>query len=187
MKEDELHSVIPIRSALTCQRFSWQKPVTGLPELDPNNNNSPFATDPAGRPIPPSLFCTDITNDPLSTAGDWQKNGRAIGPHFLSGTWKSAVLRIDQTVSPNTRSITTDADPAKNGFTLGPTSDPVPPGVTTQGYVTEVKWNVNDILCGGLPLVPGNTYRMQVMVHDGDQNKSGGDVGEACAVVTIPK
>jgi hypothetical protein len=25
-----------------------------------------------------------------------------------------------------------------------------------------------------------------VMVHDGDQNKSGGDVGEACVNVRIP-
>ena len=38
------------------------------------------------------------------------------------------MLKIDQTVSPYTRTITTDADPAKNGFTLGPHADPVPPG-----------------------------------------------------------
>ena len=36
-----------------------------------------------------------------------------------------------------------------------------------------------------LGLVAGHTYRLQFMVHDGDQNKTGGDVGEGCTVVTI--
>ena len=29
---------------------------------------------------------------------------------------------------------------------------------------------------------PGHSYRLQVIVHDGDQNKPGGDCGEACIV-----
>jgi len=37
-----------------------------------------------------------------------------------------------------------------------------------------------------LGLIPGHTYRLQFMVHDGDQNKSGGDVGESCANGHIP-
>jgi len=35
-------------------------------------------------------------------------------------------------------------------------------------------------------LQSGHTYRFQFMGHDGDQNKSGGDVGEACVNVAVP-
>ena len=31
-----------------------------------------------------------------------------------------------------------------------------------------------------MTLTQGHSYRIQVMVHDGDQNKVGGDSGEAC-------
>ena len=154
-------------------------PLTGLTEAQEG-------VDPAGRPIAPSLFCTDVTGSPTSIAGDWQMGGTAQGPHFISGTWKSATVTIDQTVTPNVRVITTDADPAKNGFTLGPKADPIPAGVTTRGYVTEARWNVNTLSCNGVPLQKGHTYRMQLMVHDGDQNKTGGDVGQSCATVYIP-
>jgi hypothetical protein len=33
------------------------------------------------------------------------------------------------------------------------------------------------------PLLPTHTYRLQFLVHDGDQNKTGGDVGQACVVL----
>src|SRR5205085_546080 len=38
----------------------------------------------------------------------------------------------------------------------------------------------------GNPLVAGHAYRFQVMTHDGDQNKPGGDAGERCTTLTIP-
>ena len=49
-----------------------------------------------------------------------------------------------------------------------------PAGAITkaEGYGTEVRWD--------LRLEAGHNYRFQVMVHDGDQNKIGGDSGEAC-------
>jgi hypothetical protein len=157
-------------------------PATGATEAQ-------GGTDFSGRPIPPSLFCTDITLDINNISGDWQQGGTAIGPDFVSGSWKGAVVLIDQTKIPNTKTITTDSDPAKNGFTLGPGADPKPAGLTNLGYTAEARWNVNltDSFgpnCGQLQ--SGHTYRMQFMVHDGDQNKSGGDVGQACAIVTIP-
>jgi hypothetical protein len=31
-----------------------------------------------------------------------------------------------------------------------------------------------------LPLIAGHQYRIQFIAHDGDQNKQGGDVGQAC-------
>jgi hypothetical protein len=58
---------------------------------------------------------------------------------------------------------------------LGPGADPVPTAQITkktEGYSAEVVWY--------LSLAAGHSYRVQVMVHDGDQNKVGGDVGEAC-------
>jgi hypothetical protein len=59
--------------------------------------------------------------------------------------------------------------------------------LTNQGYGTEVRWAVNAMKCNGAFLQPGHVYRMQFMVHDGDQNKGGGDVGQACVTVSIPQ
>jgi hypothetical protein len=90
------------------------------------------------------------------------------------GTWKAAVRTVDSPATPAV-SITPDADPAKNGFNFGAGADPLPAALASiknQGYNTEVVWN--------LALIPGHNYRIQVIVHDGDQNKVGGDVGEAC-------
>src|SRR5256885_16974793 len=69
--------------------------------------------------------------------------------------------------------MTPDAAPAKNHWTL-PGGDPVPGGLSDEGFGAEVRWNVS--------LVAGHSYRLQVIVHDGDQNKAGGDSGEACAI-----
>src|SRR5262249_21986012 len=35
-------------------------------------------------------------------------------------------------------------------------------------------------------LLAGHSYRFYVMVHDGDQNKAGGDAGQAAYVYTLP-
>jgi hypothetical protein len=97
------------------------------------------------------------------------------------GTWKAAVRTVDKTVSPATVVVTPDADPAKNNWNLGDGSDAPPAGLTNQGYGTEVRWNVSS-----LHLQAGHLYRFQFMVHDGDQNKTGGDSGEACINVRVP-
>jgi hypothetical protein len=158
-------------------------PVSPL-MMDPGSATSPqmgttaLAGDQSGldaslRPMWPSLFMTDVTADPASRAGDWQQGGAPRAPDAIFGTWKAAVRAVDKTVTPNTASITPDADPAKNNWNLGG-GDPVPAGLTNQGYGAEVRWNV--------PLTPGRSYRVQVLVHDGDQNKTGGDSGEACVL-----
>jgi hypothetical protein len=129
--------------------------------------------DPSLRPMWPSLFITDVSVNKTSRIGDWQQGGTPSAPNAVYGTWKAAVRTVDQTVSPNTVSITPDADPSKNGWTLGG-PDTAPQGLSSEGYGAEVVWNV--------PFTGGHSYRVQVLVHDGDQNKAGGDSGEACVL-----
>lgn len=137
-------------------------------------------TDTSDRPMYPALYITDITANPNSKAGDWQSSGTAIPPAAVFGTWKGAVKTIDKTTSPAAVSVTPDADPAKNNWNLGSGSDAAPTGLTNEGFGAEARWNVSS-----LGLQQGHAYRMQFMVHDGDQNKTGGDSGEACMAVII--
>jgi hypothetical protein len=141
-------------------------------------------TDTAGRPMFPALFITDLSVGAGATnalAGDWQYGGTAVPPTAVFGTWKSAVKTIDQSKNPPTVTVTPDADPAKNNWNLGLGSDPVPAGLTNEGYGAEVRWDVP-----ALGLISGHQYRLYFMVHDGDQNKTGGDVGQACGIFTMP-
>jgi len=136
-----------------------------------------------GRPIWPALFITDLSvNGPNSRAGDWQQGGTGVKPSAVYGTWKGAVRTVDATKNPPVVTVVCDKDPAKNNWTLGAGSD-VPAGGFSkwknEGFGAEVVWNVSD-----LGLDPTHSYRLQFMVHDGDQNKSGGDVGQACT--TLP-
>jgi hypothetical protein len=132
----------------------------------------------------PSLYITDITNDPTSRSGDWQYGGTAIAPSAVFGTWKSYTKTVDYTQG-GLVTLSGANDPAKNGWNLGPGADAPPPGLATQGYTAEVQWNLNDLARQGL-LLPGHNYRFYVMVHDGDQNKTGGDVGQASYQVNSP-
>ena len=135
-------------------------------------------TDVSGRPLYPALFLTDLTANPGNPyAGDWQYGGTAIAPSAVFGTWKAAVRTVDKTKNPNTVTVTPDGDPAKNNYNLGPGSDPVPAGLENQGYGAEIRWDLST-----LNLVPGHQYRVYFMVHDGDRNKTGGDVGQDCAI-----
>lgn len=162
---------------------STDYPVTGL-AADPGMSTNPqtgtnvLAGDQSGldqslRPMWPSLFITDVTANPADRSGDWQMGGKPIAPNAVYGTWKSAVRTVDQTVSPATVTITPDADPAKNSWSLAGGDTP-PQGLSNEGYGAELVWNV--------PLKAGHSYRVQVLVHDGDQNKAGGDAGEGCAL-----
>jgi hypothetical protein len=160
-------------------------PVSPLPAVPgsvryPETGTNELSGDYAGldqwlRPMWPALFVTDITSNPDDRSGDWQQGGIPWSPTAVFGTWKAAVRTVDTTVSPSDVSVAPDADPSKNTWDLGPGSDPVPTAQITkktEGYGAEVVWN--------LSLTAGHSYRVQVMVHDGDQNKLGGDVGEAC-------
>ncbi len=140
--------------------------------------------DGGGRPLWPALFITDLTvNGATSRVGDWQQGGTGVTPHKICGTWKGAVRTVDKTRNPAVITVTPDANPAKNNWTLGAGSDMPDIGfanLRNEGYGTEVVWNVSQ-----LGLLPGHTYRLQFMVHDGDQNKTGGDVGQSCTTIVM--
>jgi hypothetical protein len=91
------------------------------------------------------------------------------------------VRTVDKTFNPTKITVTPDADPAKNHWNLGAGSDTPPggfPPLVDEGYGAECVWNV-----AALGLIPGHVYRAQFIVHDGDQNKVGGDCGEACTTI----
>ncbi len=146
-----------------------------------SGNDLYFPNDPANsRPVRPALFVTDITYNPSSHAGDWQYGGTAYSPNLIYGSWKGAVRNIDSTKNPVVVTVDPDVNPAQNNWNLGNGEAP-PAGTTNQGYGTLVQWSIS-----ALGLIPGHTYRVQVMVHDGDQNKAGGDAGELCTTVVMP-
>jgi hypothetical protein len=158
-------------------------PVTAL-TTDPGSSTSPqtgtnmlvgdqSGLDPSLRPMWPSLFITDISTDPSNRSGDWQMGGVPTAPNAIFGSWKAAVRNVDNTKTPSVVSITPDMDPAKNNWNLAGGDTP-PSGLANEGYGAEARWNVQ--------LQPGHSYRLQVLVHDGDQNKGGGDSGEACVL-----
>jgi hypothetical protein len=142
-------------------------------------------TDVSGRPMPPTLYITDITNNPAGASGDWQYGGTSVLPNAVFGTWKSFSETIDLTTATPTVTVTAAADPAKNNWNLGPGADPAPAGLMNEGYGAEVRWNLANLQSAGV-LVPGHRYRFYVMVHDGDQNKSGGDAGQAVFTYNYP-
>jgi hypothetical protein len=142
-------------------------------------------TDLSTRPVSPYLYITDITTNPNSLSGDWQYGGTGYAPNAVFGAWKGVVRTVNNTTATPTVTVTCDTDPAQNGWNLGTGADAPPAGVTSEGYGAEVRWNLADLQQQGV-LTPGRTYRFYVMVHDGDQNKSGGDAGQAAFVYTMP-
>lgn len=145
----------------------------------------------SGRPIWPALFITDITTNSSDTSGDWQEGGNtAVPPNIIYGTWKGTIRCVDytggttcpataggaKTVAHPAITFAEDADPSKNNWNGLPDT---PPGgfPSSDGYGAEIVWDIDS-----LNLRPGHNYRLQLMLHDGDQHQSGGDVGEGCMV-----
>jgi hypothetical protein len=160
---------------------------------NPSTTCSQSDVDVSGRPMYPVIFVTDVTgitnpNDPGNYAGDWQFGGVGIPPHAVFGTWKAAAVTIDQTHTPPVTTVTPGQDTVKNNWNLDG-GDPAPAGLKNEGFGAEVRWDVSLLTTttsDRTPLMRGHTYRLYVMVHDGDQNKTGGDSGQACVFVTVP-
>ncbi len=87
---------------------------------------------------------------------------------------------MDQTRTPWEITTTPDANPAKNFWNGVPDTPPTGFG-HNEGYGAEIVWNASS-----LGLLPGHSYRLQFMVHDGDHDTSGGDAVEACTVFLNP-
>ena len=87
---------------------------------------------------------------------------------------------VDKTHTPYAITATPDPDPAKNDWNLGTGADPAPTTIKSEGYGTEATWSFDK-----LGLQSGHSYRIEFMVHDGDQSNTGGDAGEACLNVSI--
>jgi hypothetical protein len=121
-------------------------------------------------------------------AGDWQyAGGGGIAPNAVYGSWKGAIINVDSTKNPVTKTIVPKGDAFKNHKVVyvgagaanvanGGVGNNPPTAAQDNGYSAELVWNISSL---GLDLV-NKSYRLQFMVHDGDQNKTGGDVGEAC-------
>ena len=185
--------------------FGLKSDATGIAGRTPLQVGDPTAKDTLHRPIYPSAFVTDVTGLSTSSAsyraGDWQSlNTPSTGatgaqpPDFVAGTWKvfaGASVSVGDPGSGNPLTVGTT-----NG--LGPNADNFPglniPGATSlEKYTSETRWHASgmkawDPSTGTFEanLMPGHTYRVQVIAHDGDQNKTGGDTGEACAVISLP-
>jgi hypothetical protein len=159
--------------ALTLGCATSSFPVSPL-STDPDAVHYPQTGDPAcvdtvSRPLRPVVFITDISVDPTCNAGDLQQGGPAYDPVAIYGSWKSATEGSNNVGTPAM------ADPTANNWNLTSSADPLPSAASTcnQMYGAELQFEVG--------LISGHSYRIQVIAHDGDQNK-GGDSGEACAI-----
>jgi hypothetical protein len=160
--------------ALTLGCATSSYPVSAL-TTDPDavtypQTGDPSCVDTVGRPLRPVLYVTDISDDTNCTAGDLQKGGTPYDPVAIFGSWKSATEGDGGVGTPAMM------DPMQNMWNLTSSADTPPAGVTktcNQQYSAELRFEVG--------LISGHSYRLQVVAHDGDQNK-GGDSGEACAV-----
>jgi hypothetical protein len=174
--------------ALTLGCATTTYPVSALP-ANPGavyypQTGDPACTDTSGRPLRPVLFVTDITADPNCTSGDQQNGGKAYDPVAIFGTWKDATengtIGTPVTADPtpmNYWNLGTGADPVTATATANcpctTTSCTQTSGRTGRGYGAEMRFEVG--------LVAYHSYRIQIMLHDGDQTQ-GGDSSEGCAV-----
>jgi hypothetical protein len=145
------------------------------------------AIDPAGRALRPGIYLTDLTlaGDVNSKAGDWQMgNNNPIAPTAIYGTWKAAIITIDNTKTPSVTSLVNRADPTANHKVVGPGGTNPPASAIDNGYSTDNQWDLAALVTQGV-LTTGHAYRAQFIVHDGDQNKTGGDVGQACVNIQM--
>ena len=202
--------VTPMGAVDAGHAASAHNPETGIKDDDGNDTNTCTGDPDCGRPMRPSLFITDISVASNPRHGDWQFHGDQTlnNPNDVFGSWKGAARIIDHTVTPAVTGVTPDDEtvPQPNGTSSivknnwhlgtcagGATCDDAPLGLTNQGYGAEIRWDVLPTgAVGGLKvtdttdpgygqlLIPNHTYRFQFIVHDGDQNKVGGDTGEAC-------
>jgi uncharacterized repeat protein (TIGR01451 family) len=152
-------------------------------------------------PLPAGKTVTAGDSLTVATTGHTLAFVASGGPYNPGATSINVVAKKSNFAYPNGSTITdTTAQtgnyarqatlPTKNDWNLGSGSD-APVGATfasmgDEGYGTEFRWNISDLTdSDGNALTAGNVYKIQMIEHDGDQNK-GGDSGEFCAQVQFP-
>lgn len=127
-------------------------------------------------PFSPAVFITDITGNPNDTSGDAQSGGVPQNPSDIYGAWKAAGAVNPS--APNYPQLSGGDDqpwPPANGPGGGSRD-------TTWG--AEVIWKTATLKTKtGQALQAGKTYRMQIVLHDGQGT---GNVAQICTNVTIP-
>jgi hypothetical protein len=167
-------------------------PTPGRPHLHRSSGGRTMASDGdqsgndvapgGGRPLWPTLFLTDLTvNGPNSRKGDWQQGGTGIRRRACAARGRR---RCARSTRPSPAEGHGDAGSATRRRTTGRWATAATRRrrasavLANEGYGAECVWKVSE-----LKLVQGHSYRAQFIVHDGDQNKTGGDCGEACTTV----
>jgi hypothetical protein len=145
-------------------------------------------TDPETRPKAPVIFVTKVAANAAANtpaAGDWQQGGTAQSPSFIGGMWKADGAPHQGQLLVNNKATGTAF--GNNGSFLGPHADAFSLNIngTLEKYGAETRYDVLGLKDNtGAAVGPGKTYKVQMMIHDGDHVS---DTGEACRIVTIPK
>lgn len=141
--------------------------------------------DVSHRALAPTLFITNITSNATSRAGDWQQKSTNGVAHVndIFGSWATGTVSgsgsfsgVRPTHANNWNGVPDITTAQKTAF-------------GNAGYGAELRWNLNDPVLHdetGAPLTGGNSYRYQIILHDGDQNMTGGDAGELCGTFSSP-
>jgi hypothetical protein len=130
--------------------------------------------DSNGFPYFPSIFITDITNNPNDRSGDAQNGGVPHKPDEIYGTWKAlGAARTNN--KQNKLNLGDGADVFPQASNLWENTGRLKNGPPEKSYSAEVIWKVDN-----LGLTNGHVYRIQVVLHDGDFS---GDIGQACTTV----
>lgn len=125
--------------------------------------------DNIGLFVYPSLYLLDLTLNPNGQPIDAIHAGNPKLPDAVYGTWKS---------------YNTGGNPPTNQQQLPAGADPFPASgsVSCNGhdcaFGSEVVWNVNS-----LGLTSGHDYLAVFIVHDGDSDPSGSDLGTSCVSI----
>src|SRR6185436_624434 len=186
---------------------------TELGVLQTGIRTCPDGCDSSHRPVAPALYCTDITYANNNHGDWQIAGGSGTPPDFVTGTWKSATTVVSAAGVPTTTVDNDPAKnitKTKNPVTWAAGPDAEAPGgsyetlanSSLESYGSEVRWNTGRGSPGDANYVPtniscvdavtgavttglqsGHVYRVQFLIHDGDQNNDGGDAGQACAVI----
>lgn len=154
-----------------------------------------------------ALTKTVTSGDSIVVAGSGKTITFVASATVSSGTTIPIVAKRSNIVYPDGSTVTdttagtgnytrvTTLPGTKDGWTLGggdvPTATGGFAGLSLDGYGSEFRWNINGLRDPNNAdpatnkLAPGQWYKVQVLDHDGDQNK-GGDSGEFCTLIKIP-